>query len=47
MSSDPKSPDIMEWQGGEGAKAGEENEGGDEGSRTSAPTVETTVTQLA
>jgi len=42
MSSDPKAPEAMEWQGGE-----EENAGGDELSRTSAPSVETTVTHLA
>jgi len=42
MSSDPKAPEAMEWQGGE-----EENQGGDELSQTSAPSVETTVTHLA
>jgi len=47
MSSDPKAPEAMEWQAGQGVGGDEENEGGDELSRTSAPTVETTVTHLA
>ena len=37
----------MEWQGGEGSGGDEGDEGGDELSRTSAPSVETTVTHLA
>ena len=40
MASDPKSPEAMEWQEGEGA------DGGDELSQAAAPGVETTVTQL-
>jgi len=50
MSSDPKAPEAMEWQGGEGAGGDEGDEGderGDELSRTSAPSVETTVTHQA
>jgi len=47
MSSDPKAPEAMEWQGGEGARGDEGDEGGHELSRTSAPSVETTVTHLA
>jgi len=41
MASDPKEPEAMEWQKGEAA------DGGDPLSRTSAPSVETTVTNLA
>jgi len=47
MSSDPKAPESMEWQGGAGRGGEEGDEGGDQLSRTSAPTVETTVTHLA
>jgi len=50
MSSDPKAPEAMKWQAGEGAGGDEVDEGhetGDELSRTSAPSVETTVTHLA
>jgi len=47
MSSYSKAPEVIEWQGGEGAGGEEENEGGDELSRTSTPSVETTVTHLA
>jgi len=42
MASDPKAPEVMEWQAGE-----EGNEGGDELSSTAAPSVETIVTNLA
>jgi len=42
MASDPKAPEVMEWQAGE-----EVNEGGDELSSTAAPSVETMVTHLA
>jgi len=47
MSSDLKAPEVREWQGGDGAEGGEENEGPDKLSGTSAPSVETTVTHLA
>jgi len=47
MSADPKAPEVREWQGGEGAGRGEENERADKLSGTSAPSVETTVTHLA
>jgi len=47
MSSDPKAPEAMEWQGGERPGGEEGSEGGDELSRTSAHSVETTVTHLA
>jgi len=43
MSSDPKAPEVMEWQAGQDDR----EEGGDELSRTSAPSVVTTVTYLA
>jgi len=43
MASDPKAPEVMEWQQGEQGKG----EGGAKRSRTSAPSVETTVTHLA
>ena len=46
MSSDPKGPEAMEWQGGERGEAGEGTEGGDELSSVQAPSVETTVTHL-
>jgi len=39
MASDPKAPEVIEWQGGE-----EVNEGGDELTSAAAPSVETTVT---
>jgi len=42
MASDPKAPEVMEWEAGE-----EGNEGGDELSSTTAPRVETMVTHLA
>jgi len=47
MSSDPKAPEAMEWQEGERHGGEEGDEGGDELSPTSAPSVETTVTHLA
>jgi len=47
MSSDPKAPEAMEWQGREEAGGDEGDEGGDELSRTSAPSVERTVIHLA
>ena len=47
MSSDPKGPEAMEWQGGERPGTEEGSERGDELSRTSAPSLETTVTHLA
>jgi len=47
MSSDLKAREAMDWQGGEGGRGDEDEEGGDELSRTSAPSVETTVTDLA
>jgi len=46
MSSDPKAPEAMEWQGGERPGEGEGSEGGDELSSVQAPSVETTVTHL-
>jgi len=46
MSSDPKAPEAMEWQGGERPEGGEGSEGGDELSCVQAPSVETTVTHL-
>jgi len=46
MSSDPKAPEGMEWQGGERPGGGEGSEGGDELSSVQAPSVETTVTHL-
>jgi len=46
MSSDPKAPEAMEWQGGEPPGGGEGSEGGDELSSVQAPSVETTVTHL-
>jgi len=46
MSSDPKAPEAMEWQGGEWPGEGEGSEGGDELSSVQAPSVETTVTHL-
>jgi len=46
MSSDPKAPEAMEWQGGERPGGGEGSEGGDELSSVQAPSVETTVTHL-
>ena len=42
MASDPKAREVMEWQAGQNDGA----EGGDELSRTSAPSVVTTVTHL-
>jgi len=47
MCSDPKAPEAMELQGGEGAGGEDGDERSDELSRTSAPSVETTVTHLA
>jgi len=44
MASDPKAPEVMEWQQGDQGKG---EEGGDELSRASAPSVVTTVTHLA
>jgi len=44
MASDPKAPEVMEWRQDEGEEG---NEGGDELSRASAPSVETKVTHLA
>jgi len=44
MASDPKAPELMEWQQGD---QGVGAEGGDQLSRTSAPSVETRVTHLA
>ena len=46
MSSDPKAPEAMQWQGGERPGGGEGSEGGDELSSVQAPSVETTVTHL-
>jgi len=46
MSSDPKAPETMEWQGGERPGGEEGSEGGDELSSVQAPSVETTVTHL-
>jgi len=46
MSSDPKAPEAMEWQGGEQPGGGEGSEGGDELSSVQAPSVETIVTHL-
>jgi len=46
MSSHPKAPEAMEWQGGERPGGGEGSEGGDELSSVQAPSVETTVTHL-
>jgi len=46
MSSDPKAPEAMEWQGGERPGGKEGTEGGDELSSVQAPSVETTVTHL-
>jgi len=40
MASDPKVPEVMEWQAGQG----EGDEGGDELCRSSARSVVTTVT---
>jgi len=47
MSSDPKAPEAIEWQGGEGAGGDEGDEGSDDLSRSLAPRVETTVTHQA
>ena len=46
MSSDPKAPEAMEWQGGERPGGEEGTEGDDELSSVQAPSVETTVTHL-
>jgi len=46
MSSDPKAPEAMEWQGGERPGGEEGSEGGDEIFSVQAPSVETTVTHL-
>jgi len=46
MSSDPKAPEAMEWQGGGQPGVGEGSEGGDELSSVEARSVETTVTHL-
>jgi len=46
MSSDPKAPEAMEWQGGEQPGGEEGSEGGDELSSIQAPSVETSVTYL-
>jgi len=43
MSSDPKPPKCMEWQAGQD----DGEEGGNELSRTSAPSVATTVTPVS
>jgi len=43
MSSDPKALEVMEWQAGQD----DGEEAGDELSRTSAPSVVTTVTHVA
>jgi len=47
MSSDPKAPEAMEWQGGERPGGDEGSEGGDELSSVQAPSVETTITHVA
>ena len=44
MASDPKAPEVMEWRQEEAEK---ENEGVDELSSVHAPSVETTVTEVA
>ena len=46
MSSDPKAPEAMEWQGGERPGGEEGSGGGDELSSVQTPSVETTVTHL-
>jgi len=46
MSSDPKAPEAIEWQGGERPGGEEASEGGDEPSSVQAPSVETTFTHL-
>jgi len=46
MSSDPKAPEAMDWQGRERPGGEEVSEGGDELSSVQAPSVETTVTHL-
>jgi len=43
MSSNPKAPEVIEWQAGQD----DGEEGGDELSRTSAPSVVTMVSHLA
>jgi len=43
MASDPKAPEVMEWQQEEGGGGSEE---GAELSSVQAPSVETTVTHL-
>jgi len=44
MASDPKVPEVMKWRQDKGEDG---NEGGDDLSRTSAPSVVTTVTHMA
>jgi len=44
MASDPKVPEVIKWRQDKGEDG---NEGGDDLSRTSAPSVVTTVTHMA